>query len=777
MKTLHVHPTSRALRKVTTTLLKEDGMLPELMRMDEFEKRAILIGEYSMVDPLKRIVLLQEAANFQAFQKLKVDKALVRFFTKSESIFKFFEELAVEEVDFAMLREADAYAEFGEHIEVLQALYENYKTLLHQKGLTDKALIPQSYRLNRGFIKNYGSIEIYLEGYLSHYELKLLSQIAKETTVILHYHTSRFNGKMQERFVHYGMTLPKHATVSFNFSTKELLKSDANQKSIKAEIYSVEERLEQVALAFEKIDEMVQQGLEPSNIVLILPDESFKPLIELYDKHNNLNFAMGHSYQEREEYKKLEALYKVWQHFDKDAITLLEHYGVAWKKEGLITTKEVGVTHFFDVLDFLGMEGHQKNERVAERYNRFVALFEGYRFSYTEWLFIWLKLLNEVTLDDVHGGLVTVMGVLETRGISFDGVVIVDFNDGIVPATSTKDQFLNTQVRAFAKLPTKKDRESLQKQYYKRLLEEAKKSVILYSTSGNKLPSKFLYELGLHDVKQVETPLYLLYNEASQLQEQTDPKVEQFDAGSMKWSATRLKSWLSCKRQFYYRYIEKIERKEEEEPNEGLVLHQVLEKLFVPDEAFSSLEALQKRTYQLLDEIFNDKRAIATYKKLLWQKKLEPFFKEQLQHLKHHKVVATEKYVEGSIEGLAFSGRIDRVDQNETETWVLDYKSSQGSIKKANITKDIETKLTDFQMSIYHALLQPYYHNIHLAYIPILDEGKAVEITALEEKTEVLKEHLKELKKTTSFTANRCEDTTLCVWCEFALVCERGEYS
>ncbi len=52
------------------------------------------------------------------------------------------------------------------------------------------------------------------------------------------------------------------------------------------------------------------------------------------------------------------------------------------------------------------------------------------------------------------------MGVLETRGVSFRGVVIVDFNEGIVPASSSKDMFLNSAVRAFAGLHTRNDREA-----------------------------------------------------------------------------------------------------------------------------------------------------------------------------------------------------------------------------------------------------------------------------------------------------------------------------
>ena len=46
-------------------------------------------------------------------------------------------------------------------------------------------------------------------------------------------------------------------------------------------------------------------------------------------------------------------------------------------------------------------------------------------------------------LDDNNGGPVRVMGVLETRGVSYKGVILVDFNDEFVPKKSDKDLFLS----------------------------------------------------------------------------------------------------------------------------------------------------------------------------------------------------------------------------------------------------------------------------------------------------------------------------------------------
>jgi len=137
------------------------------------------------------------------------------------------------------------------------------------------------------------------------------------------------------------------------------------------------------------------------------------------------------------------------------------------------------------------------------------------------------------------------------------------------------------------------------------------------------------------------------------------------------------------------------------------------------------------------------------------------------------KVVEREKEFKGEIGGLRFKGRIDRIDQNDTQTLVIDYKS--GSIAEANKTKNLES-LSDFQMSIYHAMLSPKYQNLSLAFMKILEKGEVEEITALEEKNELLDTHIITLKQTKSFIAQKCEDLKKCKYCEFALMCERGEY-
>ncbi|MBT8343934.1 MAG: PD-(D/E)XK nuclease family protein, partial [Sulfurovum sp.] len=327
MNQLHIYPTSRALRTVSSEHKEQDGFLPTLMRMDEFEQRAILLEDKIQIDPLQRILLLREAASFQAFEALKLNLELVRFFTKSDALFKFFEELAAEQISFDTLAQADAYAEFETHLGILEQLFENYRNLLDAQGFTDKAFIPSAYRLNDGFLQGYESIEIHLEGYLSHFELELIEKIAKRTQIIIHYTTSPFNVKMQERFEALGVILPNHTHVSFDLTEKKILTTQPNEAEIKANVFSVEERQEQIAVAFVQIEKMVNSGISPEEIVLILPDENFKEHFTLFDSHHNLNFAMGYDYANGRSYKSLEALYKYWQSFDAEHKYLLERYG------------------------------------------------------------------------------------------------------------------------------------------------------------------------------------------------------------------------------------------------------------------------------------------------------------------------------------------------------------------------------------------------------------------------------------------------------------------
>jgi len=773
---LVIYPTSRAIRYRAEESKICNGFLPTLMRIDEFESRCIILPKTVIVDSIHRVLLLQEASNFEEFKKLKVDKKLLKFFSRSDAFFKFFEELSAEYVDFDDLRYADSYAEFDEHLDILKRLRDRYEDILISKGLTDKAFIPKQYKLNRAFINNYTQFELHLEGYLTNYELSIINEVAKEKSFLIYIRTSKFNKKIVDIFINLGIELPLNYYICFDLHTKEVIKLEKIDSSLNSQVFRCEERLEQVALAIETIENFIQDGIPPEEIVLILPDESMKEQFKVYDKMNNFNFAMGFSYINNKIYKKLDALYRYWHSSDSKDFELLVSYNMNRDDVmSLSSTYKVTISGFFEILNNWNLFDNN-NETISQYYIYFIKVFSNENMSIKNWLYLWLQILGDITIDDVDGGKITVMGVLESRGVSYSAVVMIDVNEGIVPVSVSKDRFLNTSVRAYAKLPTKSDRESLQKYFYQRVLEKTKKSVIFYTASDNSLPSKFLYELGLDDSLISCANLDILYNTQSKILEiKESPLISNFNATDYVWSPTMLKSFLSCKRHFYYKYIQKLKvPSDNDNINEGAILHQVLYMLFNQQRQFLNYNEIKEQFNKCLSNYIvslNIKDIRYDYYSILWEKKLEGFLSSQIEHLSLGWGIKELEYkIKGDINGLSFQGVIDRIDIDDNNNIVvLDYKT--GLTTKSN-HKDIE-KITDFQMSIYHNLLKVFnYSTIELLFVKLFEDGKYEPID-LHNKDEALIKHIDDIKELKDFIADKCDDLNNCRYCDYKLNCER----
>lgn len=778
---LKVYPTSRAIREAIKSYQGNNMFLPNLMRIDDFESRIVISENLVSVDNFERIFLLREVIRDTKFSKLKYNLDLVHFFTQSDAIFKFFEELSLEGIGFENLRYSDAYGEFEEHIEILENLFLDYQALLKSRGLSDKSLLPQNYTLNNGFINYFDVIEVFIEGYFSNFEFELMDGVSKVTNLILHFQTSKFTKKMQDRFRLFGLDLDDEFDFEIDFTNKKILSQEKISTQTNIKVISTKERFEQIGIAFMEIQKMVDSGIQADKIALITPDESIKDVLDIFDKHNNLNFAMGFDYKNQKTYKILEALEQFWKTSDIKDYQRVLSYGLSLKID-FDFEKNVSCQDFFVFLNELKLletpldENSQvllnHNAEVQQKYFHISMVFKEYNLSYKEWLHLWLNVLSDVAVDDISGGKITVIGTLESRSIVYDGVVIIDFNEGIIPSLPSKDNFLNSSVREFAKLPTKSDREALQKQLYKRVIQRSKNSVIIYSTGDEKLPSKFIYELGLKDISQA-SPSYKLYYEKDFLESVANDMEIVFDPFGVLWSSTRLKIFLECKRRYYYRYIKNIEQKQTQEENEGSFIHKLLEKVFEDEKFFEESENLSKKISNVLETMI-DNTPYGLYQKLLYSQMLIDFIQKQILHFKAGwRVVEVEKTIKGTISGLKFQGRCDRVDQDNTGTFVIDYKT--GKSNKENKSKNLQTQ-KDFQMNIYKEILSKQYKNLNLAFVKVFDGGVFEEVKSFEEKDQLFFEAMEELKKTKTFINSKCEDLKTCEYCEFALMCQRGEY-
>jgi len=153
-KKLIVLPSARSIRQEQLKQnSKEAIFLPDYLPMGEFISKLTLVENLKPLDEDTRNLLLLEASKFKNFSKLQIEQNFFTFTKNSSYIFKFFEELSGELFDIKHLKDADLYAEYEEHITILEELYKRYENLCLEKKVLDKIFLPKLYKLNSAFFK------------------------------------------------------------------------------------------------------------------------------------------------------------------------------------------------------------------------------------------------------------------------------------------------------------------------------------------------------------------------------------------------------------------------------------------------------------------------------------------------------------------------------------------------------------------------------------------------------------------------------------------------
>ncbi|MGM0534210.1 MAG: PD-(D/E)XK nuclease family protein [Campylobacterota bacterium] len=727
MNKLLIYPTSRAAREKRLSLSPAQSLQTTVTTIAEFEQKVIYVPGKTFIDATKRSLFFNE----------RVDASL---FTKTEIIFKLFEELAYEKITFEQLLDFDTYANYEKQILQLRQTYNEYRAYLQKHGYTDKAFVPGEYSCNSAFYNEYDQIELFLDGYLTAFEKELFATVARQVRFLVHMELDRFIEKNSTAFT-------QNPLQSGYFYTLDLAKGSVVarrplQGTPNAEVTAVSSRIEQAAFVFDSIETMITRDrIAAEDIAVILPDEAYKTVLQTFDRKNNLNFAMGFDYTRSPYYQKLDALYTYMQTRREEDAALLQAYKIQPPSNAGKVTPE----QFFERIDAV-----IKPDEEADGARFYLQkAYRGYRLQLLEFLYLYVKELQSIRVDDTSGGKITVMGALESRGSSFEGVIIVDFNDRFVPKVNQKDIYLNSALKASLGLPTARQRQNLQKHLYFSLLQKSKSAKICFSTDDAK--SSFLNELGLDEHTNAVYDQSFFFHKHS-LPEQPQLRLD-FDPKSFVWSATMLKSYLSCPVQFYYKYIKKILQPKDDEINEGDILHRALAQCedFTP-------ETIERHLAPRSPNSFYTK---------LWMTKLQKFI--AFEQDRDIEVVAKESSAQKVLQGITFRGRADRIDIDSTgRHWLIDYKT--GSVNNPVYNLD---KMTDFQMPLYSLLFSGY--DPVPAYLPLF-APKLVTVKAMEQKMELFDKVLENLAAATKLTVTKCEDEKQCVYCPYKLLCARDMY-
>lgn len=778
-KKLLVFPTSRAIRDYISKQKSNNTLLPFILTIDEFLKKSISLSNLKYCEEEHRVLFLNEAIKNIDIKKLGISDNFTKFLKQSDYIYRFFLELASEKVEIEEIQNVDTYDFYLEHLEILKAIKKKYIEILENNSYVDKINLDKHYEINKNFLDKFQDIELHFEGYFTKVEFEIVEKISQKIDTKIIFYSNSYNQKSLEVFKNLNINLKIDYKYKIDLTNKIIIDEEEIKRLLENyEIKGFSSRLNQIAYIKSCIEKSVLNGVNPKGIALVLPDESFVSSIELFDDERYFNYAMGKSIKNKELYQISNAIYLYLSEDEEKNISNISYLKIDkefidksikpfWNK---VTNKEL----FVSITDFIKQK--EKNIELIEKYDELLYKLNITLFSNENKILlkdvykIFLQKLSSITLDDINSGKITVLGLLETRAVSFDTVIVCDFNESYIPKISVKDKFLSTRLKQLANLPTQFDRESLQKYYYKRLISSSKNVFISYVNSETNQISRFANELFEKNIATDANDSFykhILYDN-HRISYFDEDIVSKIDLTKFIWSATSFKNFLECKRRFYLQYILKINEHTISLKPKGYelgdIIHSILEDYYSKDNKNSIEELFLK---------YKSSNPFLTLDLEVWKKKLLNFYEFDKQRLKNREIIMIEKEFNCSFNNINIKGIIDRVDKFEDNYEVIDYKTS--STLSVDTLKTYE-KSVDFQLEFYYIALQQLFKTPNIkAFYYDLNECLLKEEIAIQEKLELLSSKFDELKELSKNEINflKCEDKSNCLYCAYKIICNR----
>lgn len=345
------------------------------------------------------------------------------------------------------------------------------------------------------------------------------------------------------------------------------------------------------------------------------------------------------------------------------------------------------------------------------------------------------QLANMETLDFIGQPLTgfQIMGMLESRNLDFETVIITSVNEGILPSGKSNNSFIPFDVKRDYGLPTYKEKDAIYVYHFYRLIQRAKNIYITYNTEPDvleggeksRLITQLLTDKNLKSniTHTIATPKISIEPKPLIQIEKDGQFMEDLKAFAQKgFSPTSLTNYIRNPIDFYTRNILKINDLEEVEENIaantfGTIIHDSLEELYTPliDQFLTEerIKTLKKQVPELVQHHFmknlsgvdvSKGKFLLVYNVIL--KYLHNFLDDETKQLQRHqiKILALEERYEEliTVPGLDFpiklKGTLDRVDEFDGTVRIIDYKTGKVEPKNVKIT-DWETLITDYDKS------------------------------------------------------------------------------
>ena len=364
--------------------------------------------------------------------------------------------------------------------------------------------------------------------------------------------------------------------------------------------------------------------------------------------------------------------------------------------------------------------------------NSIATLFNLYR-----------ELIKSETLDFKGEPLkgLQIMGMLESRVLDFETVIITSVNEGILPAGKNNNSFIPFDVKIENDLPTYKEKDAVYTYHFYRLLQRAKNAYILYNTEPDALnggeKSRFITQLEIektHNIKHyiVSAQVPSVEKKLKQIKK-TSKVIDKLNKVAAKgFSPSSLTNYMRNPIDFYYEKVLGISRYEEVEESVafntlGTVIHNTLEDFYKPliGQTLKLDHIKEMRSKIIATVVFHFKEEfkegdITSGKNLIIfeisKRYISNFLDLEMNDIKRGntiKIIAIETkndvpvYIDSISKTVNLTGKVDRVDEYNGVTRIIDYKTGKVDSGKVNIvdwdaiTTDYNKYSKSFQLLMY----------------------------------------------------------------------------
>ncbi|MDO4781912.1 MAG: PD-(D/E)XK nuclease family protein [Capnocytophaga felis] len=386
-----------------------------------------------------------------------------------------------------------------------------------------------------------------------------------------------------------------------------------------------------------------------------------------------------------------------------------------------------------------------KHTLTLEFLYRFYLLFNqlkqlqnkfGYIDSVKSLYHFYLDVLQKSSLNFVGEPLegLQVMGVLESRSLDFENIIITSVNEGVLPLGKSGNSFIPYDVKYFLELPTYKEKDAVYSYNFYRMLQHSRKIHLIYDTEMSGLKSKeksrFVLQLlaeriSTHRVlHQVKAPEVYPATAPKIIIPKTDDILERLKNMAEKGiSPSSLTNYILNPITFYQQNVLQVyEERDVEETVEartfGDIVHGTLEDLYKPllkqILTESHFKAMRPKVRSLIEKHFLEKYKNSEFKSgknllifnVIYEYVNRFLDLEITEILKGTEIIVLHLEQRLSIPfeskilpfPIHFKGIIDRIDLRNGILHIIDYKT--GKVNHNNVcVSDWDLLITDFKYS------------------------------------------------------------------------------